>query len=154
MQFADEIKIRPVGDVDPEESLKSEVLRLDRLTGTLVTGVVLETAIRTDAGQYILFLTDDILFEDFLNIHLLDSAGNLLDSASIGSPYSTGTFSLIRTEPPDKIRFGFIGETEWVVEVLSRPTLRIPMISEPKGVWRSRKLRRHFEIHGEPGPER
>lgn len=151
MRVASEIETRPIGGDAQEAPASSEVWLFGR-RGAQVSGAVLETAVQTDAGTYLLFLTDDIPHEDFLSIHLLDAAGDLLDSATIGSPYSTGAFSLLRMEPPNKVHFTFIGETNWMIEVLPKPALRIPMLSEPSGVSRGGKLRRHFAVHGAPRP--
>lgn len=150
MRIAREIEIRPIAANDLETAPRSEVWLDGRHTGTQVSGAILETAIQTNAGPYLLFLTDDIPYEDFLSVHLLDADGNRLDSATIGSPYATGTFSLLRMKPPNEVHFTFIGETVWIVESLPRPELRIPILSEPKGVRRGGKLRRHFAVHGGP----
>jgi len=118
-----------------------------------VPGAVLEAAFECD-GRTLLFLTDDVPHEDALQVHLLDERQQLLDSATLSSMYSTGSFALIGMEPPRSVRFRFFGGTEWVVELLDEPAVRLPLISEPRGVHRRLGFTRHFKVHGQPQPER
>ena len=122
-------------------------------TGKLVEGAILEAAAEWQ-GLRLLFTSDDSPFEDFLHIHLLDSDLVLLDSATIGGMYSTGSFSLLESPEPDTLWFCFIGETEWSVQVLPKPSFRLPLISEPTGVSRALGFKRHFIVRGRPKPER
>jgi len=41
----------------------------------------------------ILFVTDNIPFEDYLRIYLLDAHWQIVDSAVLGAIYTTGAFS-------------------------------------------------------------
>jgi hypothetical protein len=118
-----------------------------------LAGAVLEAAFEWD-GRTLLFLTDDVPHEDALQVHLLDERLQLLDSATLSSMYSTGSFALIGTEPPRSVRFRFFGGTDWTVELLDEPAMRLPLISEPPGVHRQLGFIRHFKVHGQPQPER
>lgn len=118
-----------------------------------VPGAVLEAAFECDS-RTLLFLTDDVPHEDALQVHLLDDHLRLLDSVTLSSMYSTGSFSFIGTEAPRSVRFRFFGGTDWTVELLDEPTMRLPLISEPRGVHRRLGFTRHFKVHGQPQPER
>jgi hypothetical protein len=131
---------------------RSEVLLDGAPTGKFVQGAILEAAIECD-GRYLLFMTDDVPFEDALGIHLLDGELHVLDSAVIGGPYSTGTFSSLELSGPHTVRFRFVGDTTWSVELLPRPGFRLPLLSEPAGVRRSPGFSRHFVVHGNPRPQ-
>lgn len=114
-----------------------------------VAGQVLEGAFAV-GDRYLLLLSDGIPSEDILSIHLLDARGALLDSASLGSPYATGAFQLLGLSAPDTVRFRFIGDTDWAVQVLDAPQARWPLLGEPRGVRRAFGVRRWFVVRGAP----
>lgn len=97
-----------------------------------------------------LFMTDDVPFEEMLSIHLLDAQMEVLDTALIGSPYSSGSFTSLLLVEPNTVQFRFIGNTLWRVELLSRPRFRVPFISDPSGVKRPIGFSCHFVVHGSP----
>lgn len=101
----------------------------------------------------LIFLTDDIPYEETLSIYLLDGELNYLDSATLGGMYSTGFFSLQVMSAPNVVQFRFIGDIEWSVELLREPEFRLPFISEPIGVSRKFGFSRHFKIQGKSIPE-
>jgi hypothetical protein len=152
MRIAAELTTRRIHGTGEGEVPSSEVLVDGTPTGKRVSGAVLEAAVQWE-DRYLLFMTDDAPFEEVLGIHLLDDQHSVLDSAFIGGPYSTGSFSSLELREPNTIRFRFIGDTTWDVELLSRPRLRIPFISEPPGVWRPLRLTRHFIVRGNPRPQ-
>jgi len=130
-----------------------EIFRNGQATGQQVRGAVLEAAAQWQSFT-LLLTTDDIPFEELLHIHLLDAQLQLLDSATVGGMYSTGSFSLLESAEPDTLRFRFIGDTDWSVQVLPEPGFRVPLLSEPTGVSRSLGFSRHFIVRGQPQPER
>jgi hypothetical protein len=123
---------------------RSEVLHDGEPTGTFVAGLVLEAAFSCDSNR-LLFTTDDVPFEDFLGIHLLDSSLSLLDSAKIGWPYATGTFSVLDVEDRS-IVFRFLSEVPWRLRLLDGPQLRLPIFTEPCYVWRPFGFTRRFVL--------
>lgn len=137
------------GDAEPA----CEIFRNGQATGQQVPGAVLEAASQWQSFT-LLFTTDDTPFEELLHIHLLDAQLNLLDSATVGVMYSTGSFSLLESAEPDTLRFRFIGDTDWSVQVLPEPGFRVPLLSEPTGVSRPLGFSRHFVVRGQPQPER
>lgn len=130
-----------------------EIIRSGQATGQQVPGAVLEAAAQWQSFT-LLFTTDDVPFEELLHIHLLDAQLNLLDSATVGGMYSTGSFSLLESAEPDTLRFRFIGDTDWSVQVLPEPGFRVPLLSDPTGVSRPLGFSRHFVVRGQPQPER
>ncbi len=88
-----------------------------------------------------------------LSIHLLDAGLDLLDSALLGAPYSTGSFSDLEVTGPKTVSFRFIGDTTWSVELLPRRVLRIPFVRDAPGVYRRFGFARHFIIRGNPQPQ-
>jgi hypothetical protein len=148
VRAAPEIALRPLPGSEDEQP-RSELLVEGRPTGSVIAGCVLEAAVRCEPG-WLVFATNDIPYEEFLNIHLLDESAKPLDSARIGGPNSTGMFSRLRLEPPATVHFRFIDEADWSVRVLSRPKRTLPWRPDARGVWRGAGLTRHFEVRRTP----
>ena len=117
-----------------------------------IAGICLELCIRIDQ-KYLVFMTDDIPSEDMLHIHLLDDDLNIIDSATIGGVYSTGSFWNYNLQEPDQITFYFIGGNKWRVEILERKVFCLPFISSPKGVYRKKSFYQYFKLYGNPQSE-
>jgi hypothetical protein len=141
MRLASNVRLARVSD----GSGRSTVFISEQSTGTELTGCVLEGAVECEPGL-LLFVTDDVPDEETLSIHLLDHAGKLIDSARIGGPYTTGTFRNLVLQPPSAVRFRFVDEADWCVEVLDRPRVSMPWLPDAKGVWRDAKLTRHMTV--------
>ncbi|MDP5009200.1 MAG: hypothetical protein NWQ13_09530 [Glaciimonas sp.] len=134
------------------ESPKSEI-RVDGIaTGKIVSGAYLEAAVRWN-DFYLLFMTDDCPFEESLNIHLLDKNADLVDSATMFSMYSTGSFSSLKLMEPNTLHYNFFGDIVWRLELLTTPVFSWPFLGNPRGVWRKFKFKCHFKIYGRPLPE-
>lgn len=149
---ASELSVSRVAGLAEDAQPQCEILRNGQAIGRQVPGAVLEAAAQWQAFT-LLFTTDDTPFEELLHIHLLDAELSLLDSATVGGIYSTGSFSLLESDQPDTLRFRFIGGTDWSVQVLPEPGFRVPLLSEPTGVSRPLGFSRHFIVRGQPQPE-
>ena len=147
-----ELTIKPIDNNSVTELPKSEILLNGAATGKIVSGAVLESAVSWD-DFYLLFMTDDIPQEDMLGIHLFDKKLNLIDSATLGAMYSTGSFSSLELVDPNIVDFHFIGDTNWRVELLKKPVFGLPFFSDPKGVTRKLGFKKHLKIYGHPLPE-
>lgn len=143
MQLTDEITLR--AGVPGRDGPCSEVLISGRSSGTIVPGAVLEAAVRC-AGTWLLFVSDDVPSEDMLSIYLLDDGGRRLDSARIGGPYTTGSFSGLRLEPPSTVHFRFIDDARWSVRLLQKAQFSLPWWPDARGVWRGPQMLRRFEV--------
>ncbi|MFN7153299.1 MAG: hypothetical protein ACK4OE_06365 [Acidovorax sp.] len=150
---ASELSVTRVAGLAEDAQPQCEIVLNGQATGRQVPGAVLEAAAQWQTFT-LLFTTDDTPFEELLHIHLLDAQLNLLDSATVGGIYSTGSFSLLESDQPDTLRFRFIGGTDWSVQVLPEPGFRVPLLSEPTGVSRPLGFSRHFIVRGQPQPER
>lgn len=149
MRITDKFSIRSLGDPDSDEPIKSHLFLDGNDCGIAVAGSCLEAAVEGE-NFYLLFLTNGNPFEDFLNIHMLDNYGALVDSCALGAPYSTGSFSALKLLGERSISFRFIGDTVWQLEVFPTWRWRVPIVSEHFGVWRRRLLRFHFQLRGSP----
>ena len=141
--------VRPLTD---QAMPQGEIVINGQSTGVLIDGALLEAAIGWD-DCYLAFVTDDIPNEESLRIYLFDSDLNLVDSATIGAVYSTGSFGHLELLPPNVMRFEFFGDTKWELELLVRQELTLPLIADPKGVRRPLSFHRRFRIRGQPKPE-
>lgn len=148
---ATDVAIERLGTAD-DALPRSELVVAGQRTGWLVRGAVLEAALRCDE-RLLLFMTDDRPYEESLSLHLFDADGQLLDSATLGAPYSTGTFSGLAVEPPDSIRFRFIGGTDWRVRLLPRRRWRWPPLPDAPGVRHRPGLTQYFVVSGRPQPQ-
>lgn len=101
-------------------------------------------------GYVLLFLTDDVPFEDTLNIYLLDANLNIVDLARMFFIYATGIFSDLDLTQPDTVRFCFFGGTVWTLKLSPEKKFTLPVISDPTGVHRPFSFFRMFQLHGRP----
>ncbi|MFY3385807.1 hypothetical protein [Paracidovorax sp. MALMAid1276] len=147
------LSLTPVPSAADDAPPQSHIVRNGQPTGRQVLGAVLELAAQWQSF-YLLLTTDDTPFEELLHIHLLGADLRLLDSATLGGIYATGSFSPLDSTAPDTLRFRFIGGTDWSVQVLPEAGFRMPLLSEPPGVSRPLGFTRHFIVRGQPQPER
>lgn len=151
-QLSQQLTAKAVSAESENEMPVCEIILNGQTTGKTVSGAVLEAVVSWQEF-YLLFLSDDIPQEDMLNIHFLDKNLNPLDSAILGSIYSTGSFSSLQLLQPNRVGFRFIGDTDWLIELLPKPVLRLPFITDPPGVRRRFGFSRYFKVHGSPRPQ-
>ena len=144
MQLTNEIALRPYSGED--EPARSHVLISGQLAASSVSGCVLEAAVQCTVG-WLLFASHDVPYEESVSNSLLNVSGELLDSADLGGMYTTGTFSDLQLEPPNKMHFQFFDDAGWYVELFDQPKLCVPWLPDgPGSVWRSKQLRRWFAL--------
>ncbi|WP_077343164.1 hypothetical protein [Pseudocolwellia agarivorans] len=136
-------------NTQPISSEQSAIFLGNTNTGKNIDGCYLELCIKT-GYNYLIFMTDDIPNEDMLHIHFLNESLDILDSATIGSMYSTGTFRDYNIQGENTVTFYFIGETQWKVEILENKEFTLPLISQSKGVSRKNIFSQYFKIYGNP----
>jgi hypothetical protein len=153
LRKATEIELKLIDAGGEYEAPRCEIIAGASATGLVVSGAYLEAAIQW-GDYYLLFVTDDVPFEEFLSIYLLSKQWRLLDSAMIGCIYSTGSFTDLDLAEPNRVQFRFIGDTDWAVELFDQPRFRFPWLGEPRGVMREFGFSRHFLVRGNPKPER
>ena len=147
-----EFSVRLASPYTDMKLASAELMVKGKATGLVVTGSVLEAAVEWQ-GYRIIFLTDDIPYEDMLRIYMLDANLQLVDAAVLGAMYSTGTFADLSLQPPNALTFRFFGGTVWRVVLLAVQEFSLPFHSDPSGVSRKFKFFRHFRIEGTPQPE-
>lgn len=88
-----------------------------------VTGAILERQF-TDGGRHILFVTEDIPFEETLHIYLVNSNLEPIDHLSLSAIYSPGILKNISITAPNEISFSFFDAQEtWRLTVTEKPII-------------------------------
>lgn len=147
MRIVDDVTTKLIDDGEEKNtSPTSEIIFKGQPTGKIVIGVTFQLAVTLD-NFYLLFITNNNIFEETLNIYLLDKELKLLDSSYIFLMYGTGIFSLVALQEPNIIRFNFFNNSTFILKVLPHLEFRLPFISEPVGVNRKFGFSRHFVIY-------
>jgi len=148
MNFTDAITLKIIHDDTEFTPAKSEILFNCTPTGRIIEGKVLEKAVALETG-FLLFMTDDIPEEEFLTLLLCDKNFTVLDKATLGATMSTGDLREVELKG-DEVHFRFIGDTLWRLRPLGQPSLRLPLITDPRGVSRPLGLRQYFTLQADP----
>lgn len=152
LTHAPDYSIRVVTPSTSDTIPKSEILIAGVPTGKIVDGAVFEAALRWQEYT-LLFLTDDVPFEDTLNIYLLDKTLNIADWARMYFMYSTGIFSNLDLTQADTVRFSFFADRTWVLKLFPEKRFALPRIADPIGVSRPLKFFRMFQLDSYPLPQ-
>jgi hypothetical protein len=140
-----EFSIKLISDATDTESPKCQIKINGSTTDSILQGAILEAAIKYQEF-YLVFTTNDCPYEDTLNIHYLDQDLSILDQATLSWPYGTGSFTLLNSIQPNRIRFHFFEPKVWEISLYTKKQFFIPYFSEPRGVWRKFKFNRYFKI--------
>ncbi|EOC5689766.1 hypothetical protein ACLF30_002170 [Cronobacter sakazakii] len=133
MQQVHSLSLMKVQEATDLSQARSEVVRDGNNPGVIVSGEILEASVQINEQRYVLFLTDDVIFEESLTIALLDLREGTKEIVWLGHEYATGYFEALAVTA-DSINFRFIDEYLWTVTVSDAPRLRLPFVSDPQGV--------------------
>jgi hypothetical protein len=143
---APDYAIRAIAPTTPDAAPASEIIVAGMATGKVIGGAVLRAALKWK--EYVLlFLTDDVPFEDTLSIYLIDADLNVLDWARMYFIYATGIFSDLDLTHDDTVRFRFFAGMVWTLKLLPKKAFALPIISDPRGVSRPFAFSRMFQIY-------
>ncbi|ELY2797274.1 hypothetical protein SNN58_002338 [Cronobacter dublinensis] len=145
MQQVNSISLIKVQEATEISQARSEVLINGNITGIIVPGEILKASVQVNEQLYVLFLTDDVIFEESLTIALIDFREGIKEIVYVGNEYTTGSFEALSITA-DKINFRFIGDYLWTVTVSDTPRLRVPFLSDPKGVKRDTAFKKYMDI--------
>jgi hypothetical protein len=143
MRLTDTVTLAPL----PGELPTARIMVRGADTGARVDGVVLEAAVEAE-GRTLLFVTDDVPFEEGLHIQLFDAQWQRLDRADLGWIYATGSFRDLTLLDAKRLRFAFFDEP-LVLELFDRPVRQWFQRSH-KGVGRPLGAPRHFGLSRAP----
>nr|EFZ6295736.1 hypothetical protein [Shigella boydii] len=99
---------------------KSKLCIYDKDTGIIISAYYLETAILLDDGRYLLFVTEDVHYDEYLELLLININHGIQEKITIALPYGSGTLREMRSYE-NYIEFSYFSDEVWRVEVsLSR----------------------------------
>ncbi|WP_240782324.1 hypothetical protein [Escherichia sp. E2586] len=104
---------------------KSELCIYGENTGITIPADYLETAILLDDGRYLLFVTEDVPYEESLELLLIDIKQDIQEQMTIAVPYGSGTLREMRLYE-NHIEFSYFSDETWRVEVSSSRFFRLP----------------------------
>lgn len=137
--------IRVITSSTSDEVPLCEVIVAGKGTGKILQGAVFEAALKWN-DYVLLFVTNDVFFEDTLNIYLLDQALNVVDYARMYYIYATGIFSDVDLDEIDTVQFTFLGDLRWVLRLFPEKKFFIPIFSDAFGVHRPLTFYRKFQL--------
>lgn len=112
------------------------LLLLDgRDTGTVLPGAVLETAVRT-GDALLLFLTDDVPFEEGLSLCLVDADGKLLDEVRVLASATPGALTDVTRLQDNAIAFEFHAGVPMLARIEPKPRMMLPTFGLAHGIHR------------------
>lgn len=153
MQLVNSISLVKVREATDLSQAQCDVVINGNNTDIMVPGQVLEAAVQVNDQRFILFLTDDVIFEESLTIVLIDINDGVKEIVRMGNAYSTGSFEELSVTV-DSINFRFIGDSLWTIKTAESPRLRLPFGSDPKGVKRDAGLKKYMTISATPTPDK
>ncbi|MGK0273541.1 MAG: hypothetical protein ACI88H_004222 [Cocleimonas sp.] len=127
------------------DSIKEPLVQLilkGKKVGPPIKGAYLEKQYCISGLGYLLFLTDDVPYEETLRIYLVNENAEVVDGLEFGSSMATGTLEIVDVENEDSIVFSFIHEALCKLQVLKTAQWCKPLIFTP-GVQRSGAFKRH-----------
>ena len=136
-------RLEPAADANGEAA--SALWRDGKDTGIVIPGRVLEAAYDA-GGQALLFVTHDIPYEEQLEILLIDPQYEIIDRATLGRTYATGSFVPGAIAGADVVSFQFFGGPPWEVRLRTKSGFSWPW-SGAAGVRRYRTYRRWFDVN-------
>ncbi|EOV0631129.1 hypothetical protein ACOIKT_000350 [Cronobacter turicensis] len=145
MQQVNSVSLMKVREATDLSQANSELLLNGNITGIIVHGEILEASVQINDQRYVLFLTDDVIFEESLTIALIDLCEGIKEIVSVGNEYSTGNFEALSITA-ERINFRFMGDYLWTVTVSDTPRLRLPFLSDPRGVKRDAAFKKYMDI--------
>lgn len=145
MQEANNVALITVREATPFSQAQSKVEIAGIATNIIVPGLVLEAAVEIDACHSLLFLTDDIIFEEWLTMVLIDINHGVKEIVCIGQAWASGHFEKLSVKE-EEITFRFLGEAEWRVKISLTARLRFPFFADPPAVHRAPGWKKYLTV--------
>ncbi|QEI06468.1 hypothetical protein FXN63_11970 [Pigmentiphaga aceris] len=145
MKLSQRFSVEPLPYLNDTTPTRARVLMDGQPSACIVDGELLEAAIEWE-DKFVLILSDGVIWEEGLNIHLLGPDLQPVDSLSMGWPYTPGLFGDLHLYAPDRFEFSFPGPTRWRVRLLSKRRLAMPSLDWFNGISRPLSLWRRLEL--------
>lgn len=133
MKSIDKFGLEPVPPANNEDDEQSTLVVDKKLTAIALKGLSLDAQFEHE-GKFILFVTHDSPYEEFLHIYLLDKNFLTIDeiqmSQNMAQPLQLiGDLQIIE---PNQLQFSFFGKDSWLLTVSEKPAFsfpRLPLLS-------------------------
>lgn len=123
---------------------ESEVYIRGERTGIIVPAQTLEAAILLNDGRYLLFMTDNIPYDEALEVFLIKIGDGIQEQVTLSTSYGTGTFRGMKLHET-YVEFCYFSDETWRVEVSESRFLRLPF--ECGFLVTRHPFRLHYFIH-------
>lgn len=124
-----DIALSIVEPIDPDQETWCEVLFKQKKTDIFIRGKVMEEALYIAENRYLIFSTDEVIFEESLNIYLIEIGRGVLDKRWIGQPYTTDCFSGVNIIDHQTLSFSFLYLRDWKLSVYPKARLKLSISS-------------------------
>jgi hypothetical protein len=76
----------------------------------------------------------------------VDANFSVRDRATLLAPNATGSFESLQIVSDRRVRFNFLGQRGWELDLLKKAVFRLPLVGEPLGVVRPFGFSRRFAL--------
>lgn len=128
MKFVNNIQLNIIQEISEYQQTLCEMVIDHKPSNILIRGKILERAVSVDENRYVIFTTDEVIFEESLNIYLIELGKGVVDQLFIGQAYQTDIFSGLKIVNESSLSFSFLGS--WTLEVYAKAKLGIGINSE------------------------
>ncbi|WP_010111406.1 hypothetical protein [Acinetobacter sp. P8-3-8] len=128
MKFVNNIQLNIIQEISEYKQTLCEMVIDHKPSNILIRGKILERAVSVDENRYVIFTTDEVIFEESLNIYLIELGKGVVDQLFIGQAYQTDIFSGLKIVNESSLSFSFLGS--WTLEVYAKAKFGIGINSE------------------------
>lgn len=124
MKCVNNIQLNIIEETSPIEGISKykqtlcEIVIDHKPSNILIRGKILESAVSIDENRYVIFTTDDVIFEESLNIYLIELGKGVVDQLFIGQAYQTDILSDLKIMNNSSLSFSFLGS--WTLEIYAK----------------------------------
>ena len=122
-----DISIDAISSQPPTSPSRSYLTIKGHRLETPIEGALMESVFQV-GNRYLVFLTEGVLHEDTLWVHLIDENHQVIDKLWFFGMYSTGVLSNIRIESENIMTFSFFDGDRWKLTVHQEKKRQIPWI--------------------------
>ncbi|PCM44932.1 hypothetical protein [Marinobacter sp. ANT_B65] len=143
MEKTDQFSSRLLKSSDDSQTPCLQLIKGDEPFGSPQKGALIEAQYQVDDDRYLLFITDDVPYEETLRIYLIAGNAEVLDSLEFGGYLANGTLEGLNVVGEQSIEFSFIHEKRCRLTVKSDSGWKKPLTFTP-GVSRPGGLKKRF----------
>ena len=131
MEKSDQISSKLLKSSDDSQIPSLQLMRGGQPFGEPLKGALIEAQYRVDGQRHLLFVTDDVPYEETLRVYLISSDAKVLDSLEFGGYLDNGTLEDLNVIDENTIEFSFIHKKRCRLTVESRSEWKKPLAFTP-----------------------